>query len=267
MTEHPEKTDSTKPSADSSVLEPVVEYEAKLEPGQPQPRGLKRYIPVVVVFLAFTIFFVGGFQNILSFETLSQNRVDILAWTGSHRVLSIAVFVAAYVVVVGLSLPGGVWLTLAGGFVFGGALGAVYVVVGATVGATVIFLAARYAFADLFQDRVGTNMAKMKDGFRNDAFSYLLFLRLVPVFPFWLVNLVPALLDVKLRTYIVATFFGIIPGTFVYANVGAGLGEIFAQGGTPNLGIIFEPGVLLPIVGLALLSLIPIAYKKIKGTS
>ncbi len=263
MSETPETQGNPGQNSD----EPIVEYDAVLEPGQPKPRGLKRYIPVAVVFVAFTVFFVGGFQSLLSFETLSQNRSDILAWTDANQTLAVAAFIAAYVVVVGLSLPGGVWLTLAGGFVFGGNLAGTYVVVGATVGATIIFLAARYAFADLFQDRVGTNIAKMKDGFRKDAFSYLLFLRLVPVFPFWLVNLVPALLDVKLRTYVVATFFGIIPGTFVYAHVGAGLGEVFEQGGTPDMGIIFEPGVLFPILGLAALSLVPIIYNKIKGSA
>lgn len=263
MAETPENQGKTEEPSD----EPIVEYDAVLEPGQPKPRGLKRYIPVAVVFIAFTVFFVGGFQDVLSFETLAQNRADILAWTAANQVLAVAAFIALYVVVVSLSLPGGMVLTLAGGFVFGGSLAAAYVVMGATMGATVIFLAARYAFADLFQDRVGTNMAKMKDGFRKNAFSYLLFLRLVPVFPFWLVNLVPALLDVKIGTYVVATFFGIIPGTFVYAHVGAGLGEVFEQGGTPNLGIIFEPGVLYPILGLAALSLVPIIYKKIKGSA
>ncbi|MFC1674253.1 TVP38/TMEM64 family protein, partial [Pseudomonadota bacterium] len=146
-------------------------------------------------------------------------------------------------------------------------LAGAYVVVGATLGAAAIFLAARYAFADLFHAKAGSSLAKMEHGFRDNAFSYMLFLRLVPVFPFWLVNLVPALLDVKLRTYVVATLIGIIPGTFIYAHVGAGLGEVFDQGGTPDLGIIFAPEVLLPILALAGLSLVPIAYKKLKGGS
>ena len=256
-------TEVTEKQEESS--EPVVEVEAELEPGQPHPKGLKRYIPVAVVFLAFTVFFVGGFQDLLSFETLAQNRADILNWTTENQILAVAVFMAVYVAVVGLSLPGGTVLTLAGGFVFGGLMAGIYVLVAATVGAVVIFLGARYAFADLCHARAGTNMAKMEAGFRENAFSYLLFLRLVPVFPFWLVNLVPALLDVRLSTYVVATALGIIPGTFVYAHVGGGLSSVFEAGGTPNMGIIFQPEILLPVLGLAVLALVPVAYKKLKG--
>lgn len=245
-------------------IEPVVEIEARLEPWQPRPKGLRRYIPVALVFLGFAVFFVGGFHDVLSFETLARHRADILSWTAEHQILAVAVFMAAYVVVVSLSLPGGVWLTLAGGFVFGGTLAATYVVFAATAGATVIFLGARYAFADLCHARAGTALARMEAGFRQNAFSYLLFLRLVPVFPFWLVNLVPALLDMRLPPYVAGTFLGIIPGTFVYAQVGAGLGVVFEQGGAPDLGVIFEPRLLLPILGLAVLSLLPVAWRKVK---
>lgn len=131
-TEKPEKT-----------TEPVEEIEAYLEPGQPRPKGLKRYIPVLVVVLGFTVFFVGGFHNLLSFETLADNRADLLAWSADNRVLAALVFMLAYVVVISLSLPGGVWLTLAGGFIFGGVEAAAYVLIGATAGATLIFLGAR----------------------------------------------------------------------------------------------------------------------------
>lgn len=203
------------PENETQHDEPVVETEAYLEPGQPKPKGLKRYIPVAVIFMAFTVFFVGGYQDLLSFETLSNHRTDLVDWVAANQVLAVVAFIVAYIVVVGLSLPGGTVLTLAGGFVFGGVLAGAYVVVGATLGATAIFLAARYAFADLFHAKAGTALNKMENGFRDNAFSYMLFLRLVPVFPFWLVNLVPALLDVKLRTYVIATFVGIIPGTFI----------------------------------------------------
>lgn len=256
MTEVPEKQEKAE--------EPMVVIDAELEPWQPRPKGLKRYIPVAIVFLAFTVFFVGGFQDLLSYDALAQNRTDILAWTADHQILAVVAFMAVYVAVVGLSLPGGSILTLAGGFVFGGVLAGLYVLVAATLGAVVIFLGARYAFADLCHARAGTGMAKMEAGFRDNAFNYLLFLRLVPVFPFWLVNLVPALLDVRLSTYVVATALGIVPGTFVYAHVGAGLGAVFEAGGTPNMGIIFQPEILLPVLGLALLSLVPVAIKKLK---
>lgn len=261
MSEAPENKDkNTDP-----VGAPVVEVEAVLEPGQPKPKGLKRYIPVAVIFLAFTVFFVGGFQDLLSFDAVAANRAQFVAWAADNQILAVAAFMALYVVVVGLSLPGGTVLTLAGGFVFGGWMAGTYVVIAATLGSIVIFLGARYAFADLCHARAGSSLAKMEHGFRDNAFSYLLFLRLVPVFPFWLVNLVPALLDVRLATYAVATLLGIIPGTFVYAHVGAGMGSVLDAGGTPDLGVIFQPQVLAPVLALALLSLVPVAYKKLKG--
>lgn len=232
-------------------------------------KGAKRYVPIVLVVVGIVMFIATGAHEYLSFEALSRHRADLLQYAEAHAIASVLLFLLAYVVVVALSLPGGVWLTLAGGFVFGGWAAGLYVVFSASVGATLIFLAARYAFADLFRARVlsggGSALGKMEAGFRKNAFNYLLVLRLVPLFPFWLVNLVPALLDVRLHTYIVATFVGIIPGTFVYAHVGAGLGAVFESGSEPDLGVIFQPAVLLPILGLAALSLAPIAYQKLKG--
>jgi uncharacterized membrane protein YdjX (TVP38/TMEM64 family) len=110
--------------------------------------------------------------------------------------------------------------------------------------------------------KAGPFLTKMEDGFRENAMSYLLVLRLVPLFPFWLVNLVPAFLGVPTGTYVIGTFFGIIPGTFVFASVGNGLGALLDAGQDPNLGIIFQPNVLGPLIALALLSLVPVAYKK-----
>ena len=260
MSQHTENNEETKG--------PIEEVEAQLDPRQPRPKGLKRYIPVLVVGLGFMVFFVGGFQNLLSFDTLADNRAELLAWTDENRVLAILAFMVAYVVVVSLSLPGGVWLTLAGGFIFGGLEAAAYVLVGATVGATLIFLGARYAFADLCHAKAGTSLAKMEDGFRENAFSYLLFLRLVPLFPFWLVNLVPALLDVRLSTYVIATFIGIVPGTVVFAHAGEGLGVALETGARTDPGaILMQPQVIWPLLALAALSLLPVAYKKLKGKS
>ncbi|MBL4613979.1 MAG: TVP38/TMEM64 family protein [Magnetovibrio sp.] len=232
---------------------------------QPPSKGLKRYILVLIVVGGVVAFIASGAHEYLSFEALSRHRADLLGFAADHGVWAVAAFMVTYVVVIALSLPGGVWLTLAGGFVFGGAMAGVYVVIGATIGATLIFLAARYAFADLFRARAGSALAKMESGFRQNAFNYLLVLRLVPLFPFWLVNLVPALLDVTLRTYVIATFFGIIPGTFVYAYVGAGLGAVFESGGSPDLGVIFQPEVLLPLLGLSALSIVPVIYQKLKN--
>jgi uncharacterized membrane protein YdjX (TVP38/TMEM64 family) len=139
------------------------------------------------------------------------------------------------------------------------------VVIAATVGATIVFLIARTALGDSLRRKAGPGMRRMEAGFRESAFNYLLFLRLIPLFPFWLVNLVPALLGVPLTTYVAATLLGIIPGGLVYASVGNGLGALFDAGGRPDLGIIFEPEIILPILGLAVLAILPVAYKKIRA--
>ena len=167
----------------------------------------------------------------------------------------------AYTILVALSVPGGAVLTIAGGFLFGPWLGTICAVVGATLGATGIFLAARAGLGGLAH-RAGPFIAKLEAGFRADAFSYLLVLRLVFIVPFWLVNLVPALVGVKLRSYVLATFIGIIPATFVFASLGSGLANIVEE---PGLAVLLRPSVLGPIVGLALLALIPVGYRRWRG--
>jgi uncharacterized membrane protein YdjX (TVP38/TMEM64 family) len=223
-----------------------------------------RLLPLVVIAGGFVAFFAFGWNEYLSFEALREHRQALLAWQQENYVLAALTFVSIYVLVVAFSLPGAVWMTIGGGFLFGAASAAIYVVAAATLGASAIFLAARYALGDMLRSKAGPAMRRMEDGFRENALSYLLVLRLVPLFPFWLVNLVPAFLGVPLRTFVIGTFFGIIPGSFVYCLVGNGLGAVFDAGETPDLGIIFEPEILAPIVGLAVLSVVPILYKRLK---
>jgi len=224
-----------------------------------------RVLPIFVIAMGIAAFFFFDLDRYLSFQALSDHREFLISWTADNRVLAAAIFIVGYCVMVALSLPGAVWATLAGGFVFGTWIGGLYVVVGATFGATAIFLIARYALADFFRAKAGNAVRKMEEGFNENALSYMFVLRLVPVFPFWLVNLVPAFLGVTLRTYVIGTFFGIMPGSLVYASVGNGLGAVFAQGGTPDLGIIFQSSVLGPILGLAALSLIPVIHKRLRA--
>jgi uncharacterized membrane protein YdjX (TVP38/TMEM64 family) len=172
---------------------------------------------------------------------------------------------AAYAAVIALSVPGGAVLTITGGFLFGIVAGSLYVVIAATLGATIVFLIAKSALGDALRAKAGPRIRRMEEGFRQDALSYLLVLRLIPLFPFWLVNIVPAFLGVPVRTYVLGTAIGIIPGSLVYASVGNGLGAVFDAGQTPDLGIIFKPAILLPIVGLAVLALLPIAYRGLKA--
>ncbi|MDA9554336.1 VTT domain-containing protein, partial [Emcibacteraceae bacterium] len=179
--------------------------------------------------------------------------------------LSIIIFAAGYALIVAFSIPGASVLSLMYGALLGTVVSGFLVVISATIGASMIFLAARYAFADTLKERAGPWLSKMQDGFNKNAVSYLLFLRLVPAFPFFVVNIVPAFMGVTLRTYVITTFFGIMPGTFVFASIGNGIGYVLEQGKTPDLSILSSPEILLPLAALGLLSLIPIAYKKIKA--
>jgi uncharacterized membrane protein YdjX (TVP38/TMEM64 family) len=179
--------------------------------------------------------------------------------------LAAFLFVVVYTLVVAFSLPVAVIITPVGGFLFGLWWGALLSVIGATIGSVAVFLAARTAFYDLFHARAGAALARLEEGFRRDSFSYLLFLRLVPVFPFWLVNIVPALLGMALAPYALATLIGIIPGAVVYSSVGSGLGTLLDRGQMPNLGIIFEWRILLPLLGLAVLALAPVLYTHLRA--
>ena len=224
-----------------------------------------RIIPLLVIVTGFVAFFVLGGHEYLSFDMLAEHRGALLEWYAANALLAAVGFWALYALAVAFSLPGAVWLTLMGGFLFGTGMAMVLTISSATVGAVLIFLAARYALADYLYAKAGGMIRKMEDGFRENAFSYLLVLRLVPIFPFWLVNLVPAFFGMRLGSYAAATFIGIIPGSFVYCSLGNGLGALFEQGKQPDLGIIFQHDVLIPIVGLAVLSLVPVVYKKVRA--
>ena len=164
-------------------------------------------------------------------------------------------------------LPGATWMTLGGGFLFGTITAVVLVVTAATAGAMVVFLMARYLLESYFHSKFGASILKFKVGFESSSLNYILFLRLVPLFPFWLVNIVPAFLDLPFRKYVIGTFFGIIPGSAVYCSIGNGLGEVFDRGGMPDFDAIFEPKILGPLIALALLSLTPIGYRTIKKSA
>ncbi len=227
----------------------------------------KRYAPL---FAIGAVALIGAFtlRDYLSFETLAANREALTAFRDANYVLTAGVFMLAYVAIVGFSLPGATIATLTGGFLFGVFPGAVFNVLAATLGATVIFLAARYGLGDKLVAKMeageGT-VRKIKDGIDENQWSMLFLIRLVPAVPFFVANIVPALVGVPLYRFFVSTLLGIIPGGVVYTSVGAGLGEVFARGETPNLGIIFEPQILLPILGLCVLAALPIVLKAVRG--
>jgi len=229
-----------------------------------KPSGFswKKMWPLVVLAAGAVAFFAFGVNDYVTLDALKENRAALQTLVAENVVLAAAVYIAIYTLMVAFSVPGALIATLTGGFLFGTIFGGLYTVVGATIGATIVFLAAKTALGDALREKAGPGIRKMEEGFRENAFSYLMVLRLVPLFPFFLVNLAPAFLGVPLRTYVIATFFGIIPGTFVFASVGNGLGAVFDAGDDPNLGIIFQPEILGPILGLAALSLVPVLYRR-----
>lgn len=224
----------------------------------------RRLVPLGVLIAGLVAFFAFGLDRYVSLDALKAHHDQLRSWVADYGVLAGIVFMAVYAVAVAFSIPGAVFLTIAGGFMFGPYLATAYVVVGATAGAFAVFLAARYAFRDFFRRKVGNTVRRMEAGFRENELSYMFILRLVPIFPFWLVNLVPAFLGVSIRTYLIGTLFGIIPGAFVYSLVGDGAGAVLEAGGNLDLAIIFEPRFLAPIVGLVLLACIPIVYKRLR---
>ena len=225
------------------------------------PRLVRRLLPLGVLLAALVVAFALRLDRYLSFEQLAAHREWLLAEVARLGLVAPVLFVLVYAAATGLSIPGATILTLTGGFLFGTLAGTAIVVIGATLGAAIVFLVARTAFGNALRARAGPFIRKLEDGFRANALNYLLVLRLVPLFPFWLVNLVPAFLGVRLSTFVVGTFIGIIPGAFVYASLGSGVGALIESGERPDLGIIFTPRVLLPLVGLAVLALLPVAYK------
>ncbi len=227
-----------------------------------KPGLARRLVPLVVIAAALGLVFAFDLDRFLTFEALRENRALLTGFVAENALLAALAFMAIYAVATALSVPGGLVLSIAGGFLFGSVLGSTLIVVGATLGATGIFLAARSAFADLLRDRAGPFVAKLEAGFRENAFSYLLVLRLVPIFPFFVVNLVPSFLGVGTWVYVAATFIGIIPGAFVFALVGAGLGDVLDSTEAFSPQAALTPEVIGALVGLAVLSLLPIAYKR-----
>ncbi|HVE50313.1 MAG TPA: TVP38/TMEM64 family protein [Casimicrobiaceae bacterium] len=228
-------------------------------PAQKQARPWTKIVVAALFIGGLVVFFALGGHRYLSLETIKANRDAFLSFADRHFVAAIAIVFAIYVGATALSIPGAAALSLAVGFVFGRWLGTAIVVVAATVGATVVFLAARYLFAEAAQKRLGALGKKINEGFTENAFAYLLFLRLVPAFPFFLVNIASAFTTIPVRTYVLATFIGIIPGTFIYVNLGQTLGRIDSLEG------LVSRETLLAFALLGLAALLPVAWKKFKA--
>ncbi|MFQ5567689.1 MAG: TVP38/TMEM64 family protein, partial [Paracoccaceae bacterium] len=203
-------------------------------------------------------FWAGDF---LSLETVSENREALVGWRDSHLMTASLAFVVIYVVAVAFSVPGAIWLTMAGGFLFGTVPAAAMTVFSATVGATLIFLAARSSLGAVLHERAGPWLKRIDDEVARGEISFLLVMRLIPVIPFFVANLAPAFVKVRPGNFIWTTLVGIAPATVVVSSVGAGLGEVLDRGAEPDIGVIFAPHVLLPLLGLAALAALPVILR------
>lgn len=227
--------------------------------------SLRRLWPLLVLAAGLIGFLALGGDEYLTLDSLRLYRADLAEYVDHHTIAMALLFAAAYMVVVAFSLPGALIMTVTCGFFFGSFVGTGLVVIGATCGATAIFLIAKTALGDPLRARAGPALLKMEAGFQRNAFNYLLVLRLIPLFPFFLVNLVPAFLGVGLRDYVLATFIGIIPGTFVFAQVGTGLDSILDSGEELSVASLLSNDVLAALIGLAALAALPLLYKFVQN--
>nr|WP_319391296.1 TVP38/TMEM64 family protein [uncultured Cohaesibacter sp.] len=219
----------------------------QISQGSTMAGTLKKWSPLLILLALMLVGFSQGWHHYFTLETLVQNRERLSGYVADHYGLALIGYGLLYALAVAISFPGASFLTIVGGLLFGWVVGGTATILAATIGAGAVFVAARSAFGSSLRARAGSFADRFAAGFRQDAFSYMLFLRLVPLFPFWLVNIVPALFEVRLGTYLVATLVGILPGTFAYALVGAGLDSVIAAQLASNPACLENPACSLSL--------------------
>lgn len=238
---------------------------------------VRRWAPLAVIVLLMILAFSQGVHKHLTLSSLIMERQNLADLVNQNLLFTVLGYVVLYAIAVALSFPGASLLTIAGGFLFGWAVGGFATVFGATVGAAILFIIAKSSFGEVLTRRAGPFMTRLAEGFRRDAFNYLLFLRLTPVFPFWLVNIAPALFQMPLGSYVLATFVGIIPGTFAFAFIGSGLDSVIEAQEAANPGCaaagtcavevsaLVTPQLLFAFFALGIASLIPVLLKRLRA--
>jgi uncharacterized membrane protein YdjX (TVP38/TMEM64 family) len=230
---------------------------------------LKRFAPLILLVAIAAAILLSGAADYLRLDALQQNEAALRGFVAERLVVAVLLFIAVYAVATAISIPGGLVLTLAGGFLFGTWLGGAATVVGATIGAVIVFYAVRTSFGESLRRRAEANGGRLKtiiDGVAAGAFGYILTLRLIPIMPFWFVNVAAGLAHAPTGAYTLATLIGILPATFIYSGIGAGIGELVARGETPDLQAVLSPAILLPLVALAVLTLGTTLYRQRRGT-
>jgi uncharacterized membrane protein YdjX (TVP38/TMEM64 family) len=231
---------------------------------KPKGGGLLRFLPLLVIVAGLGAAIALGLHKQLSFETLRAQRETLTAFVAAQPVAAVAIFLGVYIAFTALMIPGALWITIAGGFLFGLAGGSAATAVGATLGATLLFLVARTSLGEPLRRRAGPFLKKLEAGFQENPFSYMLTLRFLPVVPFPVANIAPAVLGAKLPAYVITTALGILPGVVAYTWIGSGLGAAFDSGEEPNIAG-FAKQLLPAFFALAAVSLAPVLIKRLRG--
>lgn len=224
-----------------------------------------RWLPLLALLCIMLSFFYFHLYRFFTFESLRVHRHLLIEWTQAHYCLTVVCYMLVFIILASSLIPMALFLTLTGGFLFGIWFGALFAISSAVIGGMLFVLAMKTALSDWFEKKAGAWLLRMEEGIEENAFNYLLTMRLIPVFPFWLVNLGSALFNVRLSIFIGATVLGMIPATLIYASVGNNLGSLFEMNQTPDINIIFQPHFLFPLLGLAALSIVPAVYRQFKN--
>jgi uncharacterized membrane protein YdjX (TVP38/TMEM64 family) len=228
------------------------------------PRRSRRwvgFIPLAIIIVFALLYYFSDYSSYVSYASFRNHRQEVVAFVQQHFLLSSIIYIAVYLLATALSIPGAIFLSIVGGFLFPQPFSTLYVMIGATLGASCLFLAARTALQAALRRKVGSFLQRMESGFNRNTVSYMFFLRLVPLFPFWLVNIAPAFFRVPFVTYVWTTFLGILPGAFVFTQIGTGLGAILDSGETFSVNSLVNPQVKIALVALGLFALLPIFIK------
>ncbi|MGC6534642.1 MAG: TVP38/TMEM64 family protein [Parvibaculales bacterium] len=232
---------------------------------QPRTTTVKRLAALAGFAALIGLFFAFDLDALVSYQGLAENEAALKRAVADYPLLTAAAYMSLYVLAVTFSLPGALWLSLAGGLMFGTWVGGTLIVISATLGASGLFMVARYIAGDTLRAKAGPALAKFEASFNRDAASYMLVLRLLPIFPFFIVNLGAALVGVRFPVFVVTTFFGIMPGTFVFASIGNGISVLLQAGKQPDLSVMTQPEILGPLVALAVLSMAPAIWRRLSG--
>ncbi len=233
-------------------------------PQQVKGAWRKRFIPFGIILTVLALVFITGLDQHLTMDTLAYHRAELLRLVEERAVLMGVSYLVLQTAISAFSIPAVAPVIVAGGFLFGPVVGTAISIVGQTIGSAIIFIAARTALRDMLAHYAGRRIRRFEAGFKENALSYMITLRLMPLFPAWLINLVPSILGVPLRIFMLGTIIGVIPITFIFSTVGHGLGAVIDEGDTPGLGLFLAPEIAFPLIGLVIIALLPVLYRKLR---